>query len=357
MSEERNLEKLVILEANIPELGNNSLFVPESAAKVSHTILPICYLYLEAEKRGIRLITPDIYLKMDQKPQALLISHLGAGSTGVLLGEFGDKVRPIILTCQESPFIASRFYASLPLISRKFEYSFVFLGMKRMVSKKSIYHQMFFPEPYSLGDFNPKTFGEKKLITMVSSAKAIGDWKKSLLLKLMYGFSVKEIYSERWRAVRCFSRKDGFDLYGRGWDKAMVSEPDKEAIKKAYRGECVDKFKTLKDYKFTLCFENSVFPGYVTEKIFDAIFAGSVPIYYGAPDIKKYIPADAFIDFRDFKDYDALYSYISSMDEERYNSYLQAMNNFISSESYARFSQEYFTREILGILEKEFDKQ
>jgi hypothetical protein len=228
--------------------------------------------------------------------------------------------------------------------------------MERRLSRKSAYHQMFFPEPYGPEGFDPCPFVSKKLIIMVSSAKAIGDWKKSLLLKLMYGFSVKEIYSERWQAVRYFSQKDGFDLYGRGWDKATVSESDKEAIRKAYCGGCDDKFKTLKDYKFTLCFENSVFPGYVTEKIFDAIFAGSVPIYYGAPDIQKYIPAGAFIDFRDFKDYDALYSFISSMTEERYGVYIRAMRDFINSEAYERFSQEYFSQEVLSILQEEFKK-
>lgn len=42
-----------------------------------------------------------------------------------------------------------------------------------------------------------------------------------------------------------------------------------------------DKLTYLQNYRFNLCPENSSAPGYVTEKIFEAIAAGCVPIYCG----------------------------------------------------------------------------
>lgn len=42
-----------------------------------------------------------------------------------------------------------------------------------------------------------------------------------------------------------------------------------------------DKLEFLKNYKFSLATENSVYPGYVTEKIVDAWAAGTIPIYFG----------------------------------------------------------------------------
>jgi hypothetical protein len=42
-----------------------------------------------------------------------------------------------------------------------------------------------------------------------------------------------------------------------------------------------DKIKTLSQYKYSLCFENTFTPGYVTEKIVDSFLAGSMPIYWG----------------------------------------------------------------------------
>lgn len=38
----------------------------------------------------------------------------------------------------------------------------------------------------------------------------------------------------------------------------------------------------MRRYKFTIAFENQSYPGYVTEKIADALMAGTVPIYWGA---------------------------------------------------------------------------
>jgi len=41
------------------------------------------------------------------------------------------------------------------------------------------------------------------------------------------------------------------------------------------------KYDLLSQYKFNLCFENSLAEGYVTEKLFQALIAGTIPIYWG----------------------------------------------------------------------------
>jgi len=40
------------------------------------------------------------------------------------------------------------------------------------------------------------------------------------------------------------------------------------------------KYEILKDYTFSLCFENSLFPGYYTEKPLHAWVAGTIPLYF-----------------------------------------------------------------------------
>ena len=47
-----------------------------------------------------------------------------------------------------------------------------------------------------------------------------------------------------------------------------------------------NKHKWLQNYKFNLCFENSSYPGYLTEKLFDAYNAGCVPIYWGDTSLR-----------------------------------------------------------------------
>ncbi|XP_048433064.1 glycoprotein 3-alpha-L-fucosyltransferase A-like isoform X2 [Pyrus x bretschneideri] len=57
----------------------------------------------------------------------------------------------------------------------------------------------------------------------------------------------------------------------------------------------VDKVETLKRYKFSLAFENSNEEDYVTEKYFQSLVAGSIPVVVGAPNIEEYAPAPGSI--------------------------------------------------------------
>jgi alpha-1,3-fucosyltransferase 10 len=56
------------------------------------------------------------------------------------------------------------------------------------------------------------------------------------------------------------------------------------------------KLATLAQYPFALAFENACEPDYVTEKIFDAYWAGAIPVYLGAPNIADFVPQGSFID-------------------------------------------------------------
>jgi len=52
-------------------------------------------------------------------------------------------------------------------------------------------------------------------------------------------------------------------------------------------GRVPDKAAFLAKYKFNIAFENSVVPGYTTEKVMEPLAARSVPIYYGNPRIAE----------------------------------------------------------------------
>ncbi|KAJ8763580.1 hypothetical protein K2173_002463 [Erythroxylum novogranatense] len=57
----------------------------------------------------------------------------------------------------------------------------------------------------------------------------------------------------------------------------------------------VDKVETLKRYKFSLAFENSNEEDYVTEKFFQSLVAGTIPVVVGAPNIQEFAPAPGSI--------------------------------------------------------------
>ena len=162
-----------------------------------------------------------------------------------------------------------------------------------------------------------------------------------------------ELYKDRLDAIRHFSRSADFDLFGRGWsDPSTLSEPEARAVARSYRGELplFEKVSTLCNYRFALCFENTAFPGYVTEKIFDCFVAGCIPIYLGAPDIKDLLPASSFIDARDFHDFAGLESFIRALEPEVARDFIDAAAGFMSSKRAERFSQDHFVREMSDVL-------
>jgi alpha-1,3-fucosyltransferase 10 len=61
-------------------------------------------------------------------------------------------------------------------------------------------------------------------------------------------------------------------------------------------GGGASKRRLLARYPFCLAFENSIGPDYVTEKVFDALSAGSIPVYLGAPSIVEFVPKGCYID-------------------------------------------------------------
>ena len=138
-----------------------------------------------------------------------------------------------------------------------------------------------------------------------------------------------ELYSERDKVARFFANSNEFDLYGRLWE----GTPNWRGYFKE------DKITAIKNYKFCFCYENMKNQvGYVTERIFEVMFAGSVPIYWGADNITDYVPKECFIDRRDFSCYEDLYRFLKAIDQTRYEAYLMAIQNYLHSPQFEPFS-------------------
>lgn len=156
----------------------------------------------------------------------------------------------------------------------------------------------------------------------------------------------KELYSERRKALKFFEEKpEGeFDLFGYNWKKKKY---------KNYQGPLADKIGKLKEYKFSICYENTGdVKGYISEKIFDCFTAGVVPIYLGASNVTDYIPATCFIDKRNFANYEDLYQFLKGMTQEKYQDYLNEAEKFLSSEKAKVFTDEYFVDHFLSLLKR-----
>lgn len=142
------------------------------------------------------------------------------------------------------------------------------------------------------------------------------------------------IYKERREAVRWFlenAPKD-FVLYGLRWNNFEQELPSslKKEFNQIYKGWIDDKLSVVKTAKFVLAYENAKFPGYISEKIFDVMAGGSVPVYLGAPDIADYVPKQCFINREEFSSYNELYNFLKNMPDSVYNSYLKCVQDFMT---------------------------
>ena len=156
----------------------------------------------------------------------------------------------------------------------------------------------------------------------------------------------KELLTERVRAILFFGKTHDIDLYGFGWDARPLFPYwfSGDAIRKTYKGSVEDKYKTLSQYTFAFAVENCELPGYITDKVFDCFYAGTIPLYLGAPDIEEYIPKDCFIDMRDFRNYEELRKFLKQLSQEEIKTYKENGRRFLESEHYKPFTKEHFAR-------------
>lgn len=90
-------------------------------------------------------------------------------------------------------------------------------------------------------------------------------------------------------------------------------------------GHLVDnKLEFIKNYKFTIAFENSKTNGYTTEKLIEPMAVNSLPIYYGNPKVGLDFNAKSFVNILDFESVDEAIEKIIELDQndDLYLSYL-----------------------------------
>lgn len=69
----------------------------------------------------------------------------------------------------------------------------------------------------------------------------------------------------------------------------------------------------MSHYKFVLAIENTMTDSYVTEKLFYALDSGAVPIYFGAPNVRDFVPPHSIINGNEFSSLQELASYVKAL--------------------------------------------
>lgn len=338
----------------------------------------ISYFIDLAKDKDHSVITGDVCLKaiINKEIKAsdvIVIADLDSQHAKSLVS-MGSK--PGIVLCYESPLFAETFYENAVSFCVDYQAGILFDGIieNHLFGKHNYYpnHYPSFSNDEIPADIIPWE-ERRELVVIVSnkyyrnsfhlksilSPKKFEAWvrgKFKISSCSIKRYAMKnQLHDKRLEAIDYFCKKSLLDIYGPSWD-SLDNLPLKwrnrlkTNITKLSPIPCIDKKRTISNYKFSLCFENAIYPGYLTEKIMDCFVAGVIPIYLGDPNVKKIIPHDIFIDMRDYNSWDDLYFKINSIGKIEGENMVKSARQFLGSELGQSFTYYNHAKKIFNLI-------
>jgi len=334
---------ITMIYANIHSEGRvkNSLFAEKDTAhRYNPTDTPRLMRH-EFLRYGIELNTPDLNFG-----KTVAFDLYAEGQV------LGPRERPRYLVAMENPYI-NKLNSNLEFLK---SFDLVFAWDVRVHHLSNVVPVMI-PHPLRWGVFND--IKQRDIFScLINANKAFKEPLPS------------DLYLERIKTIRWYERNapEKFSLFGMGWDKPPPSFSSwgrfKRSIKRlsdhaigrpafpSFSGELSDKAKVLCRTRFSYCYENSRdLSNYITEKIFDSMTQGCIPVYWGADNILEYIPSDCFIDRRLFSSTKAVHDFLLSVNDYGYAKYQDSIRAFLGGLQSECFKSTKFVKSIVdGII-------
>lgn len=348
------------------------LFSNEKARYAGDNLMaPYVYLRAYLQQRGIEIHTAD-YLPEKSDNRTNLYISLGLFRDYQLLNRRPDVILSAFFIF-ESPIVEPSIYRKITRIQGNFRRIFTWSDSASLIrfTRQPLQCQHFH-WPQSFEEVHQQIWAreDRSFLVMINANK----------LPRVYW---NELYTERMRAVAFFAKYDEIDLYGIGWEEPswrlgktpvpytltrlyrfgltqwqkIKPDPLLQAARSVYHGRAESKSTTLGNYTFALCFENMILKGWITEKIFDCFFTGTIPVYLGAPDIQNYVPPDCFIDMRRFNGYEELRHYLKSLSDRDVQRYKENARAYLQSPQFRPFTKEAFAELFTDIIHADTGQQ
>ena len=288
------------------------------------------------KQSGINVRTAD-FLFGDDSSNELNSDYISLGILENYESIFIDKrARLAAFVIMEPPVVASHLYAELPKLTKLFDRVYVHNTHGDGYSLEGIdenkLYKMYYPIPYN--DVLEKYWNNEARMKRIVVINGSHNPRSR----------DREQYSLRIKAMSELSSVGVVDLYGVGWNRWWSRSAfwlpywtNFRALMSIYKGKCVSKFEVLQNYEFCLCFENMSMDGYITEKMYDCLYAGTIPLYMGPSDIYKYIPENIFVDCRKYSSWKEMWADVSSMPPEKIENMKIAGRNFLKSDAANKF--------------------
>ena len=342
----------VFLEPFTHHFYGNALFDPRSRFNRDDALRPWFRLKARLAERGVPIDTAD-YL-----PDAGRNGHSARGATIYVSYGIHDRYRAltdrddVLLTAFylfEVIVVDPQMYYATPDLARYFRTLYSWTTAERLrplVPNVPPLRPFRIPMPFSAVIERHWSRTDRRGIILVNSNKraALPDG---------------ELYTERLRALKHFAASGGIDLWGRLWENGLgeLESEFGEAVRATWRGPVDDKYEAMSRSRFAICYENMVLDGWITEKIFDCLYAGVVPIYLGAPDIGDAVDPACFIDFRQFGSYAELDRYLASVGDAELARYREAGRDYLASAQFTQFSPDAFADRFIRDIEAHLNER
>lgn len=326
------MDAVVMIYANLYADGHqaNSLFAAEDTVHRHNPTYTPRLLRQRFLERGIEINTPD----MNEGKEVAFDIHLEGRPLGP-----AQKRRYLIAL--ENPNI-NKLNACADYCS---QFDLAFVWDSRLYSLPNVVH-ILIPYPMQWEDF--KGSEQRDIFSCLINANKA--FKETL---------PTDLYLERLKTIRWYEKNapDQFHLYGLGWEKSTPAfnffgrvTRSLERLKTrffkippfpSYRGELIDKGSVLRRSRFSYCYENSRdLTNYITEKVFDSLVHGCVPVYWGADNVLDYLPEGCFVDKRKFKSTAEVHHHLMSISDSDYDNYQSQIRKFLTSNVARQFSSE-----------------
>lgn len=299
------------------------------------TLAPNIRMRSALEQQGAKVQTADFLLA--QKEAEKIGEYY---SFGVLMNYRAvaecSNIRMRAFAIFEPPVVAPHLYRELPELTKYFEKVYIHNVDGDGYSLKGVdasrLRKLYWPQTRSMvidACWSVKN-RQRRIVVINGNHKPISAYK--------------ELYSKRIEAMGFLAKLGAVDLFGRGWkswwSRSSLWPPywlNRNTLMSIYKGECVSKYDVMKNYTFALCFENMEMKGYITEKIFDCFYAGTIPLYWGATDVADLIPKDAFVDVRHYGTIENMYAAVMLMSDIDIQNMREAGRAFLNSDLGMKF--------------------
>ncbi len=161
----------------------------------------------------------------------------------------------------------------------------------------------------------------------------------------------------------CWIRPEDRLVYKKSRDISVIASAKKDYAGQQLRHEVISKFGSridgvfgraykpidnkiegLKDFRYSIVIENCKTDYYFTEKLIDCFMTGTIPIYWGCPDIGRFFDPNGLITFNSLDDLEQVLKNLSSED---YASRLPAIwGNFETAKAYT-VTEDYIFNKII----------